>query len=412
MKDNFDFAKEFRKLYKESPCCGAYTRASENCPYGDIVVVSKDCYMCFNCGQCRNAYYCENSKALTDCYDCAYSEGCEICYQCVDLDSCYNCDYSQDCSNCDSVQYSYDLRRCKDCFGCVTIRDKQYYIFNEKYSRKEYEKKLEELKKMSHGEIDAKVEKLKFTMPRMYSHQQDTENCTGDYIYHSKNCHMCFDARHSEDSAFIVMANLDTGTKDSYDCGPMPTGMDLCYGISYAHYLFNCRHLYFCGNLKDSRYCNNCFESEHLFGCSYLTKKQKKFFILNEEVDEQTYRKKTAEIEKDLIERGIYTFYDLVYKDLSKLTKKIPDEQLSRKCQICGGDFEIIPMEVKYYKKHNIPFPIYCFNCRAEQRIKLRNEWKLYKRICDFCKKDIISTYTPDSKYKVYCFKCYWGEMG
>lgn len=405
---DFDFVKEFRKLYVESPCCGAYTRASENCPYGDVVVVSKDCYMCFNCGQSRDACYCENSRVMTDCNDCGYCEQCEICYECVDCDGCYNCNFCQDCSNCESVSYGFDLRRCKDCIGCVALRDKQYCIFNEQLSREEYEKRKSDF---DSAEISVKVEELKLKTPRVYSHQHDTADCTGDYVYHSKNCNMCFDARHSEDSAFVVMANLDRGTKDSFDCGPMPTGMDLCYDISYAHYLFNCRHIYFCGNLKDSCYVHDCFESEHLFGCCYMHNKQKKFYILNQEVEEDFYNRKTVEIEADLRARGVWSFHDLVYKDLSAPFEPA-GEELMRSCRICGDGFEIAEWEVAYYKKHGIPYPIYCPLCRMDQRIKLRNEWKLYKRICDHCKKNIISTYTADTKHIVYCFECFWSEMG
>lgn len=412
---DFDFVKEFRKLYLKSPCCGAYTRASENCPYGDIVVVSKNCYMCFNCGQSEDCCYCENSRALTDSYDCGYSEQCELCYECIDCDGCYNCNFCQDCSNCESIYFGFDLRRCKDCIGCSGLRDKQYCIFNEQLSKEDYQKKATKLdfeNKTALKFINGKLEELKLKTPHVYSHQHDTADCTGDYVYHSKNCHMCFDARHSEDSAFVVMANLDRGTRDSFDCGPMPTGMDLCYDISYAHYLFNCRHIYFCGNLKDSEYCNNCFESGNLFGCCYLTKKQGKFFILNEEVDEDFYRKKTEGIIADLYARGIWSFHDLVHKDLSQKFQAVPDDQLKRICQICGESFEIIKREIDYYKKYKIPYPIYCPSCRMNQRINLRNEWKLYKRICDHCKKNIISTYTPDTKHTVYCFECYWGEMG
>ncbi len=34
----------------------------------------------------------------------------------------------------------------KNCFGCVYLKDKQYYIFNEKYEPEEYEKKVAEIK--------------------------------------------------------------------------------------------------------------------------------------------------------------------------------------------------------------------------------------------------------------------------
>ncbi|MBT7736650.1 hypothetical protein HN709_03095, partial [Candidatus Peregrinibacteria bacterium] len=275
MESVSNFITEFRKLYLKSPQCGSWTRASENCDYGDITTVSKDCYMCFNSGNCRDSHFCEDSRALKDCIDMAYCEECELCYECTDCDGCYSCDFCQDCANCNDIHFCYDLRRCKNCIGCVGLRDKEFCIFNEQLNEEEYrkkEKKLDLDNKNGIEFIEEKVRELSKTIPRMYVHQRDTTKCTGDYIYHSKNCHMCFDTRHTEDSLYITQANLDMGTRDSCDCGPIPTGMDLCYDVSYAHYLFNSKHLYWCGNLKDSQWCINCLEGENLFGCNFLHK--------------------------------------------------------------------------------------------------------------------------------------------
>ncbi len=410
MIDVRDFIEKFRDIYKKSPQCGSWTRASENCDYGDVLTVSKDCYMCYNSGNCRDAYYCEDSRALKDCIDCAFSENCELCYECTDCDTCYNSNFCQDCSNCSDIYFSYDLRRCKNCFGCVTIRDKQYCIFNEQYSKKEYEKKLKELdwtdSKIA-DLIEQKVSELKIKMPRMFVHQFDTFNCTGDYIYHSKNCHECFDTRHTEDSGYIIQANLDKGTKDSYDCGPIPTGMDLCYDASHSHYLFNCDHVYWCGNLKDCKYCTNCFESENLFGCHYLQHKQNAFYILNEKVDEKYFLETTKKLQKELYEKGIYTLYDLLNKEL-----KEKENVISGKCAMCGDGFTLTEKEIEFYKKRDVPHPIYCPACRSEQRIKMRNERKMYKRICDRCKNTLISTYPANSEFIVYCLNCYWKDIG
>ena len=406
-----DFIQKFRDLFLASPQCGSWTRASENCDYGDITTVSKDCYMCFNSGNCRNAYWCEDSRALTDCTDCAFCENCEMCYECVDCDTLYGSNFCQDCTNCEDVHFSYDLKRCKNCLGCAGLRNKKYYIFNKPFSKQKYEQEIKKLY-LDKAEIFVKLEKIKLEIPRMYVHQHDTTNCTGDYIYHSKNCHMCFDTRHTEDSGYIYQANLDIGTKDSWDCCPIPTGMDLCYDIAYSHYLFNSKHLYWCGNLKDSQYSINCFESEHLFGCNYLKNKQKGFYILNEKISEAFYLEETEEIKKELYEKGIFTLYDLIYKQLPAKDSLINNNQLKRKCTICGENFEIIPFEIKFYKKMQIVYPIYCPNCRAEQRYKLRNERKMYKRICDGCKNSLISTYPPDSEFTVYCLTCYWKNTG
>jgi hypothetical protein len=409
------FIQDFRELFMKSPQCGSWTRASENCDYGDITTVSKDCYMCFNSGNCQDAYYCEDSRALTDCVDLAFCEGCELCYECVDCDSCYGSNFCQDCHNSNDIYFSYDLRRCKDCIGCVGLRDKQYFIFNKSYSREDYERIFNDFD-FDNDEVIAKIEgeleKLKKKVPRMYAHQLDTTKCTGDYVYHSKNCHMCFDTRHTEDSGYITQANLDMGTKDSWDCGPIPTGMDLCYDIAYAHYLFNCKHLYFCGNLKESQWAVNCMESENLFGCHYMKDKQNGFYILNQKVEEDFYNEMTAKINKMLTEKGIYTIYDLLHKDLSKGKVEISDDQFQRECVLCEGEFELIPTEVEFYKEKDIIFPVYCPSCRADQRINLRNERKMYKRKCDACKNTLITTFPEDSKHIVYCLDCWYKHQG
>lgn len=409
-----NFIQAYRDLYLKSPQCGSWTRASENCDYGDVVTVSKDCYMCFNSGNCRDAYYSEDSRELRDSVDCAFCEFCELCYECVDCNNCYNSNFCQDCTNCEDVHFSYDLRRCKHCIGCVGLRDKEYYIFNKPHSKEAYEKALDTLdtsRPQILVELDKRLEELKRQVPRMFVHQFDTQNCTGDYIYHSKNCYRCFDTRHTEDSGYIYQANLDTGTKDSWDCGPVPTGMELCYDVSLAHYLFNCQYIYWAGYLKDCRYCTNCFESENLFGCHYLNKKKDGFFILNQKVSEKEYRELTAAITGELRKKGIFTLYDLLNKDLNAPLSPVSDSQLKRHCELCGEPFELVPDEIKFYREMKIRYPVYCPACRQEQRAKLRAERKMYKRKCDSCKNALITAYPEDSPYTVYCLDCYWKHM-
>ncbi|MBT4917778.1 hypothetical protein HON58_05065, partial [Candidatus Peregrinibacteria bacterium] len=305
--------------------------------------------------------------------------------------------------------------------------------FNEQLNEEEYrkkEKKLDLDNKNGIEFIEEKVRELSKTIPRMYVHQRDTTKCTGDYIYHSKNCHMCFDTRHTEDSLYITQANLDMGTRDSCDCGPIPTGMDLCYDVSYAHYLFNSKHLYWCGNLKDSQWCINCLEGENLFGCNFLHKKYKKFYFLNKEVSEKEFVELSDKVNRELEAKGIYTLYDLLFKpvegvnDLPETSHErmkykidgrvdIGDDVRERKCVICENDFGIVDKEVEFYKKMDIRLlPVYCPGCRSTQRWNMRNERVMHKRKCDSCKNTLITTFPSDTEYIVYCLDCYWKNIG
>lgn len=85
---------------------------------------------------------------------------------------------------------------------------------------------------------------------------------------------------------------------------------------------------------------------------------------------------------------------------------------LKSTCHACGKDFLIIEQEQEFYKKKDLPHPQNCPDCRQKRRLALRNERKLYKRTCDKCHKEIISTYSPDSKYIVYCQECFWEHIG
>lgn len=81
-------------------------------------------------------------------------------------------------------------------------------------------------------------------------------------------------------------------------------------------------------------------------------------------------------------------------------------------CKACNKDFLIIAQEQAFYKRKGLPWPENCPECRRKRRLSLRNERKLYKRKCDKCKKEIISTYSSESKYIVYCQECYWEYLG
>lgn len=81
-------------------------------------------------------------------------------------------------------------------------------------------------------------------------------------------------------------------------------------------------------------------------------------------------------------------------------------------CATCKKPFRIIAQEESFYTKKGLPVPTNCPECRQKKRLLKRNERKLYRRNCDKCKKQIISTYSADSKYTVYCQDCFWKEMG
>ncbi len=79
----------------------------------------------------------------------------------------------------------------------------------------------------------------------------------------------------------------------------------------------------------------------------------------------------------------------------------------TKQCQNCKKDFIIEPDDFAFYEKIKVPAPTFCPECRLIRRLSMRNERSLYKRACDLCKKEVISTYSSDKKLKTYCPECY-----
>lgn len=79
----------------------------------------------------------------------------------------------------------------------------------------------------------------------------------------------------------------------------------------------------------------------------------------------------------------------------------------------CTGVYRIIPKEVEFLRKMNIPLPTKCPNCRHFDRLKLRNPFKLWHRKCmkQGCGNEFETSYAPDRPEIVYCESCYQQEV-
>ncbi|MEK9133006.1 MAG: hypothetical protein AAB606_04865 [Patescibacteria group bacterium] len=308
--DALGFIKEFQKLYTGSPQISHWTRQSENCDYGDIIVVSKNSYMCFWSSNLENCFYCYESRKNLSCADCTFCEDCELCYQAIDCVRCYGSNYLQDCKQCRDCSFCYYCIGCNDCFGCAGLQRKKYCIFNAQYSKDEYLKRIAELKKMSESEIQEQFEAVQVKTPRVFMHQMDNENCFGDYLLHSKNCYWCFDSYLCEDSLYIFNANLERGTKDSVDCGPIANTFERSYDLAYCGYLFDCKHCYWCDFLNDCDWCINTWNSNHCFGCVYI--KHKEYLFLDKPISKEEYNKIVPLLNAELAKMGVIDLYGLV----------------------------------------------------------------------------------------------------
>lgn len=81
-----------------------------------------------------------------------------------------------------------------------------------------------------------------------------------------------------------------------------------------------------------------------------------------------------------------------------------------KQCKITGQNFEVTDEDSAFYNKIGVPEPTLCPEERQRRRYAWRNERTLYRRDCDLCKKNMVTMYSPDSPYTVYCSTCWWSD--
>lgn len=100
----------------------------------------------------ENMRYCQYMQVPgnKDCYDtCIWGEYQELLHEsCLSGEHSYNLKFCFNCwPTCRNSEYCMNLFSSTDCFGCVGLKKKQYCILNKQYSKEEYEKMVEKIKK-------------------------------------------------------------------------------------------------------------------------------------------------------------------------------------------------------------------------------------------------------------------------
>jgi hypothetical protein len=95
-------------------------------------------------------------------------------------------------------------------------------------------------------------------------------------------------------------------------------------------------------------------------------------------------------------------------KALNEILDNLKPHQ--RKCQQCGGTFEIFQEDIDFYKKLRVPPPKLCPDCRRQTRLAFVNYTTLYKRRCSAPghQEKIISQIPEPTLFSVYDFDYYW----
>jgi len=112
---------------------------AEDCT-GDYITASKNCLDCFEVKGAEDCKWLTCSRLCKDSYDLfGYGYDSSLLYEntAVGLATSTAFSFTSDsCNDCYCCLYSQNI---KNCFGCISIRHKQYCIFNTQYTKEEYE---------------------------------------------------------------------------------------------------------------------------------------------------------------------------------------------------------------------------------------------------------------------------------
>jgi hypothetical protein len=449
---NKPFFEQFEELREKIPRLNTGSLNNENCEYTNFAGDCKNCYLIFAAEKSEDCYYsklCQNNK---NCVDSDYIWDSELCYECLNVNNCYSCIGSNKLTNCSDSNFCYDLRGCKNCLFSYNLRNKEYYFYNKKISKQEFEQKLKDLNLNSLIGLSKSKETLKEIIKNKAIHRFaeiiNCENTTGDNLKNSKIMTECFDMQNSENCAY----SCEGDAKFTYDSHNIYYSTELCNEIISALKLYNSKFSMYSHYCNDIEYCDSCYYSKNLFGCVGMTRAE--YCILNKQYSSEEYKMLRSKIIENMqktqeygeffpISISPFSYNETIAQEFAPLTK---EETLNKKykwtdpnpkqyqpqtykisenindvsdsilneilaCTDCKKNFKIISRELKFYKKIWLPIPQKCPDCRYHERMKLKNPRKLWDRNCSKCGASIKTTYSPHRPEIVYCGECYLKEV-
>jgi hypothetical protein len=105
---------------------------------------------CQLCRACVSCMFCVDCEACHRCTHCTRCRGSSHLTHCVECTGCHDCAYCERCEQCAGSSYLVLSRGCSDCtycFGCVGLSKKDFHILNRPYTRSEYFRIIEPLRR-------------------------------------------------------------------------------------------------------------------------------------------------------------------------------------------------------------------------------------------------------------------------
>jgi len=448
---------------------------NENVAYANRVVSCKD----------SQDLYIGNIDEL--CYEVVSSHKCYRTFFSRNCTECVSSAFLFNCSNCDHCFCSTNLRsKSYYCFNKPCTK--------EEYEKTVGGYDLGSFTTVS--ALHKELERLERQSVHRFANLIKCVDVTGDNVGYAKNSKESFDIvgnPSAEDSKFINWAGAVI--RGVYDGGPgVGITLEQSYevtdtGIQVARAFFT-NVVY---GSYDIYYSINCHGSRNLFGCYGL--RNKEYCILNRQYTKEEYQSLVPKIVEQMsavpyvdsvgrtyrygeffpAEVSPFAYNEVIAQEYFPLTKeqalsqgyqwKDPDsrgykvtlkfEDLPDNIQDvsdsimnevigcahagncvdqCTTAFKIMPRELEFYRRLNLPLPRLCYNCRHGERLRKRNPMKLWHRACQcggaksgngvytntashqhhgnaHCPNEFETSYAPERPEVVYCEQCYQSEV-
>lgn len=414
---------------------------SENSDFCNRVNKLKNCYMIFDAVTNDNCMYGAGLYGDRDCVDCDYCDRCELCYDCSYCTECYNLKFSRECVNSRDSEFLLDCVGVSNSLMCVGLRNVEYHYKNKPVTPAE----LEQLRQTPPSQEE--FEQFALTIPRRFYHGVNNEDSNGDHLVNTHAVHNSFQVRDSENCGYCYGVHH---TKDSYDYTIWGEQAELMYeahacGGQTSRTLF--------GNVvwygHDTFYCDHCLNGAvDCFGCVSL--KNQKNCILNKQYSPEEYQATKDKLIEQMKHPSTlrqaqgsgqaewgnffpeslsdFAYNETMAQEFFPLTKeqalaagwtwqdnlpgtygKADASKHIYDCATCKKNFRLVPVELAFYAKQNIPLPTRCPDCRHASRMQYRAPYQLWLRSCmnAGCSNTFQTAYSPDRKEVIYCERCY-----
>lgn len=445
----YDFSKPFflqiYELMKRVPQIHLehQNNNGEGIQFSNYIYRSSRTYLSYGIVRSEDIFYSwggENGNRM--CMDSTNFRDNENCYDLVTSNGNYNCSSLTYSHQCIDSQFLYDCTNCTNCFMSSNLRNKSYVFYNQQYTREVYLEKVAQYR-LGDASHDIKLRKDYDELMKNAIHRFATliqsENCTGDFIFNSKNVQKCFSVQESENIKYGLMTT-----------NHLVEVYDFCMsGRSQSSYEFSVagrgnNHCFFSYNIGDTdtvQYCDSSNHIKNCFGCVGLNNKQ--YSILNKQYTKEEYEElvpkiiehmntmpyidtkgrvytygeyfpidlsrfaynETAAFEfspiskEEVLRRG-FTFREYERRDhqgidiltLPNLIESISEDIVndvfmcaheSNCSEMCTNAFRITKDELVFYKKMKISLPTLCPNCRHFMRAKRSRPYRLWHRQCN-----------------------------